>query len=96
MYVLCGLGAWSTAAMTTPLTDANRIDVEFEAGGAVQEAYGLDADMTGYDVNLRVDVVGSVVVVGTQLNKTELSRRHKDVFVNRVTIKANVACAMLR
>jgi tRNA1(Val) A37 N6-methylase TrmN6 len=47
-------------------------------------------------VNVRVDVVGERVLVATQINRAELSKRHKEGFVNRVTIKSNVAAAMLR
>jgi hypothetical protein len=49
------------------------------AGGALQEAYGVTACMRGADVNVRVDVVGPMIVIATQLNEAELSRRHKQV-----------------
>lgn len=71
-------------------------EIEFEAGGALQEAYKVTAQMRGSDVNVRVDVVGPDVVIATQLNKTELSRRHKTAFLNRVTIKSNIAFVMLQ
>ena len=35
--------------------------------------------MRGADVNVRVDVVGPMIVIATQLNEAELSRRHKQV-----------------
>eukprot|EP00037_Helgoeca_nana_P011345 m.101753 g.101753 ORF g.101753 m.101753 type:complete len:431 (-) comp20775_c0_seq1:187-1479(-) len=71
-------------------------EIEFEAGGALQEGYKVTAQMRGSDVNVRVDVVGPDVVIATQLNKTELSRRHKTAFLNRVTIKSNIAFVMLQ
>lgn len=71
-------------------------EIEFEAGGALQEFYNVPAQMRGALVNVRVDVVGPLVVVATQLNETELSRRHKEAFLNRVTIKSNIAYVMLQ
>lgn len=52
-------------------------ELEFESGGALAEIYGARPKMRGYDIHVRVDVVGRLVVVGTQLNEDALSRRHK-------------------
>eukprot|EP00040_Diaphanoeca_grandis_P026672 m.149756 g.149756 ORF g.149756 m.149756 type:complete len:488 (+) comp30681_c0_seq2:1613-3076(+) len=71
-------------------------NIEFEAGGALQETYGAVPKMKNSEVNVRVDVVGTMVVVGTQLNEVELSRRHKTEYLNRVTIKTNIAFIMLQ
>merc|ERR1712226_406261 len=70
--------------------------VEREVGGALQEHYGLKADMTSYDINVRVDVFGNWCVVGSQCHSRDLSLRHKLVFTNRVTLKSNLAYIMLR
>jgi hypothetical protein len=44
--------------------------------------------MEDYDVHVRADVVGNLVVVGTQLNVHDLSKeRHFLKFRNAVTIK---------
>ena len=44
--------------------------------------------MEDYDVNVRVDVVGNMVIVGTQLNVQDLSLdRHFLRFRNAVTVK---------
>jgi hypothetical protein len=44
--------------------------------------------MDDYDVNIRADVVGNLVTVGTQLNVHDLSKeRHFLRFRNAVTIK---------
>lgn len=53
--------------------------------------------MNDYDIQIRVDVVASRVVVGTQINVDDLSKeRHFLRFRNAVTIKTNLAYAMIR
>eukprot|EP00977_Amphora_coffeiformis_P022180 scaffold10570_cov176-Amphora_coffeaeformis.AAC.30 len=53
--------------------------------------------MEDYDVHVRSDIVGYVVVVGTQLNVLDMSKeRHFLQFRNEVTIKTNLAYAMVR
>jgi len=48
--------------------------------------------MEDYDVNVRADVIGNVVVVGTQLNVQDLSKeRHFLRFRNGVTIKVRTS-----
>lgn len=72
--------------------------IEFEIGGAMSEFYNkLKPKMEDYDVCVRVDVVGHLVVVGTQLNVHDMSKeRHFLKFRNAVTIKTNLAYAMVR
>ena len=44
--------------------------------------------MEEYDVNVRVDVVGNILIIGTQINVQDLSmERHFLRFRNAVTIK---------
>eukprot|EP00931_Biecheleriopsis_adriatica_P053287 TRINITY_DN31171_c0_g1_i2.p1 TRINITY_DN31171_c0_g1~~TRINITY_DN31171_c0_g1_i2.p1 ORF type:complete len:649 (+),score=129.08 TRINITY_DN31171_c0_g1_i2:42-1949(+) len=74
----------------------NSAEVEREVGGALQEYYDAEADMTNFDLNIRVDVVGDWLVIGTQCHERDLSLRHKMVFVNRVTVKSNIAYILLR
>jgi len=53
--------------------------------------------MSNYDIQVRVDVVSSKVIVGTQVNVDDLSKeRHFLRFRNAVTIKTNLAYAMIR
>ena len=59
-------------------------------GGALQEAYGVAAQMRGADVTVRVDVVGPMLVVATQLNDADLSRRHKQVNFIRMHVSHQV------
>ena len=66
-----------------------------EVGGYLQDAYALSCDMEAPDVNVRLDFIDALVLVSTQLGRQEpLSRRHKKSFINIVTLKTNLACAM--
>eukprot|EP00977_Amphora_coffeiformis_P003545 scaffold683_cov164-Amphora_coffeaeformis.AAC.5 len=72
-------------------------NVEFEVGGAMSEFYEFSKPkMTDYDVHCRVDVMGDKIMVGTQLNVEDLSKRHFLRHRNAVTIKTNLAYVMLR
>ena len=73
-------------------------EVEREVGGAMVEYYDqIKPDMTNYDVHVRIDVVAKKVIVGTQINIDDISKgRHFLRFRNAVTIKSNLAYAMVR
>jgi len=48
--------------------------------------------MEDYDINVRADIVGNLVIVGTQINVHDLSKeRHFLKFRNAVTIKVSKA-----
>ena len=71
--------------------------VEFEMGGACSEVYvHCKPKMADFDINLRIDVVVNRVIIGTQLNVEDLSKRHFLRYRNSVTIKTNIAYIMLR
>jgi len=71
--------------------------IEYEMGGACSEVYPYcRPKMTDFDLRLRIDVVANRVIIGTQLNVEDLSRRHFLRYRNSVTIKTNVAYIMLR
>jgi tRNA G10 N-methylase Trm11 len=67
-------------------------------GGAMSEYYAhVRPKMSDFDVQVRVDVVSTKVIVGTQINVDDLSKeRHFLRFRNAVTIKTNLAYAMIR
>jgi tRNA G10 N-methylase Trm11 len=69
-----------------------------EVGGAMSEYYAnVKPKMSDFDVQVRVDVVSTKVIVGTQINVDDLSKeRHFLRFRNAVTIKTNLAYAMIR
>ncbi|KAL3809583.1 hypothetical protein ACHAXA_005799, partial [Cyclostephanos tholiformis] len=73
-------------------------EVEREVGGAMSEYYAhVRPKMIDFDVQIRVDVVSTKVIVGTQINVDDLSKeRHFLRFRNAVTIKTNLAYAMIR
>mmetsp|Transcript_27547 Transcript_27547/g.66205 ORF Transcript_27547/g.66205 Transcript_27547/m.66205 type:complete len:728 (+) Transcript_27547:2-2185(+) len=75
-------------------------DVEYEIGGAFAEYYedkNWRPKMRNYDVEIRADVVGNQVLIGTQLNVQDLSKgRHFLQYRNAVTIKSNLAYVMSR
>mmetsp|Transcript_14357 Transcript_14357/g.31114 ORF Transcript_14357/g.31114 Transcript_14357/m.31114 type:complete len:749 (+) Transcript_14357:148-2394(+) len=73
-------------------------DLEREIGGAMSEYYThIKPKMLDFDINVRVDVVSTKVIVGTQINVVDLSKqRHFLRFRNAVTIKTNLAYAMIR
>ena len=65
-------------------------DIEREIGGALSEYYHEHCipSMEDYDVNIRADVIGPMIVIGTQLNVHDLSKeRHFLRYRNAVTLK---------
>ena len=72
--------------------------VEREMGGAMMEYYtNAKPQMNDYDVHVRVDIVGDDVILGTQCNVDDLSKRRQGLqFRNGVSIKCNLAYVMLR
>mmetsp|Transcript_23002 Transcript_23002/g.46540 ORF Transcript_23002/g.46540 Transcript_23002/m.46540 type:complete len:735 (+) Transcript_23002:83-2287(+) len=73
-------------------------EVEREVGGAMSEYYHhIKPKMSNFDINIRVDVIASKVLIGTQINVDDLSKdRHFLRFRNAVTIKTNLAYSMIR
>ena len=69
-----------------------------EVGGAMSEYYTqIKPKMSDFDVEVRVDVIATNVIVGTQINIDDLSKqRHFLRFRNAVTLKTNLAYAMIR
>lgn len=74
------------------------ISIEREVGGAMSEYYHhIKPKMSNFDINIRVDVIASKVLIGTQINVDDLSKdRHFLRFRNAVTIKTNLAYSMIR
>ena len=71
------------------------LDIEREVGGALHELYGARADMKRFALRVRADVAVSHLLLGTAINREPLSKRHKLVFTRSVTLKPNVAYALL-
>lgn len=77
-----------------------RTDVEREMGGSLAEYYHtrkVKPKMEDYDVCIWIEIVGYRVIVGTQINVSDLSKdRHFLKFRNAVTVKTNIAYALVR
>ena len=73
-----------------------RHSLDSEIGGAISEFYDQSRPkMQDYDLNIRADVVGYIVVIGTQLNVQDLSKeRHFLRYRNTVTIKVRFVASM--
>lgn len=72
-------------------------DVEAAVGTALQSRYGTAVDLEHYDVNVRVDIVGTRCLCGYQLTgKKGLDRRHRWQYHPRVTLRTTIAHAMLQ
>ncbi len=77
-----------THAFTSP-------DVERAVGTVIHESYGLPVDLTGYETEIRVDIVGVDCFVGRQLTRETLDRRFAWVYRPRVTLRTNIAYCLL-
>lgn len=72
------------------------IDVQREAGAALEAHYGTDVDLDEYDAEIRVDVLDDRCLVSVQHTREALSRRQARLFQPRAALKPNVAYALLR
>ena len=75
--------------------DFSTIDVQRAAGAVLLERSGVAVDLHAAEVNVRVDVVGSLCLVGIQITAERMDKRHEKVYQPRVTLRPTVAYAML-
>ena len=71
------------------------MDMQRVAGAALVEHYACPVDLEGYEVEVRVDVYETACLVGLQLTRRALSKRHDRVYQPRTVLKTNVAYALL-
>jgi putative N6-adenine-specific DNA methylase/tRNA (guanine6-N2)-methyltransferase len=76
--------------------DFTSIDVQREAGAALETHYGTTVDLEDYDVEVRVDVHDDQCLVSVQHTREALSRRQARLFQPRAALKPNVAYALLQ
>ena len=76
--------------------DFTSIDVQREAGAALEAHYGTTVDLEDYDTEVRVDVHDDTCLVSVQHTREALSRRQARLFQPRAALKPNVAYALLR
>jgi len=73
-----------------------RRELEGAAGAVLQRRYGARVDLTGADLNVRVDLYGSRLVAGVQRTDRPLGRRLRRAKALRTSIKPTTAAAMVR
>lgn len=72
------------------------MDVQRVAGAALQARWGLPVDLTGYAVDVHVDVIGGLCTVAVALTRAPLSNRHPRLQSHPAALRANIAYAALR
>jgi len=72
------------------------VDVERAAGAILVERTGAPVDLTGHDLEVRVDVIERRIRIALQVTREALSFRHPRRYHQRVCLKPNVAYALLR
>ncbi len=71
-------------------------DVERAVGSVIDERPDVSVDLANFDTEVRVDISDSLCMVGLQLTRESLDRRHQWVWRPRVSLRPAVAYAMLR
>lgn len=71
-------------------------DIMRVAGAVLVEKYGCRVDLTGYELNVRVDVYEDVCVVSLQETREPLDRRYPRAYHHRAALKTVVAYGLLR
>lgn len=75
--------------------DFTSIDVQKAAGAALVQRYDRAVDLTEYDANVRVDVLGKHCYVAVQRTHRPLDLRFDYAYRPRVALKTNVCFALL-
>jgi putative N6-adenine-specific DNA methylase/tRNA (guanine6-N2)-methyltransferase len=93
---MAGAGTFRVTTVRQGDHDFTSIDVQREAGAALEAHYGTAVDLEEYDVEVRVDVHDNRCLVSVQHTHEALSRRQARLFQPRAALKPNVAYALLR
>lgn len=72
------------------------MDIQAAAGAGIRARSGAPVDLKRYAVNVQVDVVDDLCLVGIRWSRRALSLRFERPYRRRVALAANVAHAMLR
>lgn len=83
-------------AQRTGTHDFTSMDIAREVGAALYERYRVRVDLEGYDVNVRVQLIDTMLVIGIQHTRESLARRYDRAYIQRATLKGTLAYAMLR
>lgn len=76
--------------------DYTSIDVQRYAGQAIVDSYGNKVNLKNFDVEIRVDVINDVCIVGICLTRISLHRRGYRVFDHPAALNPTIAYGMLR
>ena len=71
-------------------------DIMRVAGAILLAKYGCRVDLTGYEINVRVDVYEDICVVSLQETREPLDRRYPRAYHHRAALKTVVAYGLLR
>lgn len=71
-------------------------DVMRVAGAVLNERYGTPVDLTGYAVEINVDVIDDLCTVDVSRTHAPLSNRHPRSHTHPAALRANIAYAALR
>lgn len=71
-------------------------DVMRTAGAVLNRRYGTAVDLTGYDVDVQVDVIDDCVTVDVARTRDALSNRHPRLRTHPAALRANIAFAAVR
>jgi putative N6-adenine-specific DNA methylase/tRNA (guanine6-N2)-methyltransferase len=74
----------------------SRMDVQGAAGAVLQKRYGTKVDLEGFEINVRVDLYGKIVVGGIQRTRGSLGNRVRRGKSLRSSLRPTIATAMLR
>jgi tRNA (guanine6-N2)-methyltransferase len=89
----------ATFRVTSKLTDDhpfNKQELQRAAGAVLYGRYKTPVDLEGFELNIRVDLYGAMLVAGIQRTRDSLGNRIKRAQPLRSAIKPIVAAAMLR
>lgn len=71
-------------------------DVMRAAGAALNARYGTPVDLTGYAVDVNVDVIEDLCTVDVACTHTAMSNRHPRIRTHPAALRANIAYAAVR
>lgn len=92
---LRGAASFRVSTVRSGDHDFTSLDIQRVAGAALQAHYGTAVDLTGYEVEVRVDVFARRGLVGLKHTRQALSLRRQHPYCPSAALKPNVAYAML-
>jgi len=72
------------------------MEIEGAAGAVLQKRYGTPVSLEEFELNVRVDLFGTKLVVGLQRTEKDLGKRLLRARTLRISIKPTLAAAMIR